>query len=103
MTPEKLAEQYAIAGAVVAQWPAWKQNLLVDSGKATCPPRAPVDNFARAPEKPMDTTTINAILDILDSLDKRIDEATSDGGYKGSSWASDKIARLRDSLPRSHT
>ncbi len=45
MSQQEFREQFAIATALVASWPAWKQNILENSSKPTVSvPRIPVDN-----------------------------------------------------------
>lgn len=38
----KFREHLKRCAEIVASWPPWKQNLLENSMKATCPPREPI-------------------------------------------------------------
>jgi hypothetical protein len=47
ISPEQFREHLKRAAAMVATWPAWKQNILKHSGEPMSEtPREPVDNFS---------------------------------------------------------
>ena len=53
MTQSELRQKIKIAADHVRTWPAWMQNILVESAQPTVKvPRTPVNNQAAASEKP---------------------------------------------------